>query len=77
MQAIRVHEFGGPDVLKAEEVATPTPGEDELLIRVMAAGVGPWDISLREGRIHRLDSLYPGRGVRRPGGGWYRRIRQL
>ena len=49
MQAIRVHEFGGPDVLKVEEVATPTPGEDELLIRVMAAGVGPWDISLRDG----------------------------
>ncbi len=49
MLAIRVHEFGGPDVLKVEEVATPTPGEDELLIRVMAAGVGPWDISLREG----------------------------
>ena len=47
MLAIRVHEFGGPDVLKVEEVATPTPGEDELLIRVMAAGVGPWDISLR------------------------------
>ncbi|MGO9778397.1 MAG: quinone oxidoreductase family protein [Streptosporangiaceae bacterium] len=49
MLAIRVHGFGGPDVLKVEEVATPTPGEDELLIRVMAAGVGPWDISLRAG----------------------------
>ena len=49
MQAIRVHEFGGPDVMKVDEVATPAPGEDELLIRVMAAGVGPWDTSLREG----------------------------
>ena len=50
MLAIRVHEFGGPDVLRLEDVAQPEPGQDEILVRVMAAGVGPWDVSLRAGR---------------------------
>jgi NADPH:quinone reductase-like Zn-dependent oxidoreductase len=49
MLAIRVHEFGGPEVLQVEEVDIPRPGQDELLVRVMAAGVGPWDVHLRQG----------------------------
>jgi NADPH:quinone reductase-like Zn-dependent oxidoreductase len=49
MLAIRVHEFGGPEVLRVEEVDIPKPGQNELLVRVMAAGVGPWDVSLRQG----------------------------
>ena len=49
MLAIRVHEFGGPEVLQIEEVDIPRPGPDELLVRVMAAGVGPWDVHLRQG----------------------------
>jgi NADPH:quinone reductase-like Zn-dependent oxidoreductase len=51
MLAIRVHEFGGPDVLRLEDVGRPEPGPDEILVRVMAAGVGPWDVSLRAGRL--------------------------
>ncbi len=51
MLAIRVHEFGGPDVLQLEDVARPEPGPDEILVRVLAAGVGPWDVSLRAGRL--------------------------
>jgi len=51
MLAIRVHEFGGPDVLQLEDVARPEPGPEELLIRVLSAGVGPWDVSLRAGRL--------------------------
>ena len=39
MLAIRVNEFGGPDVLRVEEVDIPRPGQDEILVRVMAAGV--------------------------------------
>ena len=50
MLAIRVHEFGGPDVLRIEDVGRPEPGPDEVLVRVMAAGVGPWDVALRDGR---------------------------
>jgi NADPH:quinone reductase-like Zn-dependent oxidoreductase len=49
MLAIRVNEFGGPDVLRVEEVDIPRPGQDEILVRVLAAGVGPWDVSLRQG----------------------------
>jgi NADPH:quinone reductase-like Zn-dependent oxidoreductase len=61
MLAIRVNEFGGPDVLRVEEVDIPRPGQDEILVRVMAAGVGPWDVSLRQGG-------YPGPLPYIPGG---------
>lgn len=49
MQAILVHEFGGPDVLKIGETADPVPGPDEVLIRVRAAGVNPFDTYMRTG----------------------------
>ena len=49
MKAITVSEFGGPEVLRVGETAIPEPGPDELLVRVLAAGVGPWDASLRSG----------------------------
>ena len=50
MQAIRVHEFGGLDVLIVEDVPRPTPQDGEVLLRVKAAGVGPWDAWIRSGR---------------------------
>ena len=34
MKAIRVHEFGGPEVLKLEELPTPKPSKGEVLVRV-------------------------------------------
>src|SRR5258708_13875859 len=49
MQVIMVSKFGGPDVLQAGEVALPQPRSGEVLVRVLAAGVGPWDVSLRRG----------------------------
>jgi NADPH:quinone reductase-like Zn-dependent oxidoreductase len=49
MQAILVNRFGGPDVLEVGEVELPKPAEEELLVRVLAAGVGPWDAHLRDG----------------------------
>jgi NADPH:quinone reductase-like Zn-dependent oxidoreductase len=49
MQAITVSEFGGPEVLQASEAGLPLPRSGEVLVRVLAAGVGPWDISLRRG----------------------------
>jgi NADPH:quinone reductase-like Zn-dependent oxidoreductase len=39
MKAIRIHEYGGPDVLKYEEAPIPDIGPDGVLIRVRAAGV--------------------------------------
>jgi NADPH:quinone reductase-like Zn-dependent oxidoreductase len=50
MQAIRVHHFGDLDSLMAEDVPRPAPGEGEVLLRVKAAGVGPWDAWIRSGR---------------------------
>jgi len=49
MKAIRIHEFGGPDVLRWEDVATPTPRPSDVLIRVIAASVNPIDCKIRSG----------------------------
>src|SRR6202035_6115021 len=49
MQAITVSETGGPDVLQVTETPIPVPGPGEVLVRVLAAGVGPWDAHLRRG----------------------------
>ncbi len=49
MKAIVVHEFGGPEVLKLEEVPTPKPAAGQVLVRVHAAGVNPYDTYMRSG----------------------------
>jgi NADPH2:quinone reductase len=49
MKAIRVHEFGGPLVLRLEEVADPRPGPGQVLVRVRAIGVNPVDVYIRTG----------------------------
>src|SRR5438552_8450050 len=43
MKAVVIHEYGGPDVLKYEDISRPEPKDDQLLIRVIAAGVSPGD----------------------------------
>ena len=50
MKANRIHVFGGPEVILFEDVLRPTPGTGEVLVRVHAAGVGPWDAWVRAGR---------------------------
>jgi NADPH:quinone reductase-like Zn-dependent oxidoreductase len=49
MKAIRLHEFGGPEVLRHEEVPVPEPGPGEVLVRVHAVGINPPDWYAREG----------------------------
>jgi NADPH:quinone reductase-like Zn-dependent oxidoreductase len=50
MRAVRVHRFGGPESIVFEEVPRPAPGDGQVLIRVRAAGVGPWDAWVRAGK---------------------------
>jgi NADPH:quinone reductase-like Zn-dependent oxidoreductase len=50
MRAIRVHESGGIDTMRLDEIPRPVPEARELLVAVKAAGVGPWDRLVREGR---------------------------
>lgn len=51
MKAVVMHTYGGPEVLKYEEVARPVPKEDEILIRVIAASVNPVDVAIRSGKF--------------------------
>ena len=50
MKAIVAHEYGGPEVLKLEDVPVPTPKDDEMLVKVVAAGVNSFDGALRSGK---------------------------
>ncbi len=49
MKAIRVHEFGGPEVMQVEAVADPQAGAGQVVVRVVAAGVNPVDAYIRSG----------------------------
>lgn len=57
MKAIRVQEFGGPEVLRVEEVATPRVGPGQLLVRMHAVGVNPVETYIRAGTYARLPKL--------------------
>lgn len=49
MQAIRIHECGGPEVMRLEEAPDPRPGPGEVVVRVKAVGVNPVDTYIRAG----------------------------
>ena len=51
MKAIRIHEYGGPEVLMYEDMPVPAPGSAQVLVRVEAASVNPVDVAVREDRF--------------------------
>jgi len=57
MKAIRVSEYGGPSVLKLEEIPTPQPGPNQVLVRNHAVGVNPVDTYLRSNTDNRGPKL--------------------
>lgn len=63
MKAIVCTAYGSPDVLKLQEVATPTPKDNEILIKVHAGVVGPSDCAFRKGDPFIVRLIY---GLRRP-----------
>jgi len=58
MKAIRVHEFGPPDVLKVEDVPQPSPKAGQALVKIKAAGVNPVDTYMRSGLFYKKDLPY-------------------
>jgi len=57
MKAIVVHAFGGPEVMKVEDVPVPSPGDSQVLIKVEAIGVNPVDAYIRTGTYARKPQL--------------------
>jgi NADPH2:quinone reductase len=57
MKAIRVHKFGGPEVLQLDDVADPTAGPGQVLVQVKAAGVNPVDTYIRSGTYAQSPAL--------------------
>lgn len=49
MKAIRINEFGGPEVMKLEEILRPVPAPDQILVKLYASGVNPADWGIRKG----------------------------
>jgi NADPH2:quinone reductase len=58
MKAIRVHQFGGPEVLQIEDVAVPQPGAGQVLVRVEAIGVNPVETYWRAGANPKVKPPY-------------------
>jgi NADPH:quinone reductase-like Zn-dependent oxidoreductase len=52
MRAARIHGHGGPEVLRLDDVPEPTPGPDDLLVRMRATSVNPRDLWIRKGHPH-------------------------
>ena len=59
MKVIRMHRFGGPEVLELEDVPVPQPRENELLVRIHAASVNPIDYKIRPGAVPMISREMP------------------
>lgn len=54
MKAVRIHSYGGPDVLVYEDAPRPSIADDEILVRVHAAAINPVDWKIREGYLKQM-----------------------
>jgi NADPH:quinone reductase-like Zn-dependent oxidoreductase len=54
MKAIRIHGYGGPEVLRLEDIPQPSPCPGELLVKIHAASVNPVDWSVRQGHMQQF-----------------------
>jgi NADPH:quinone reductase-like Zn-dependent oxidoreductase len=65
MKAIVVREYGGPEVLKLEDVPKPVPAAGEVLVKVAAASINPFDFKRRNGSVRAYAPItFPGILVR-------------
>ncbi|WP_144108153.1 quinone oxidoreductase family protein [Paraburkholderia sp. BCC1886] len=58
MKAIRIEQYGGPEVLQRVEIAIPSPGPDDVLVKVACAGINFMDIHTRQGK-YKVSRTYP------------------
>jgi NADPH2:quinone reductase len=59
MRAVAIDRTGGPEVLTVHELPVPAPGPDEILIALDTAGVGPWDLDVREKLAYYREKSFP------------------
>jgi NADPH:quinone reductase-like Zn-dependent oxidoreductase len=69
MRALRVHAYGGPEVMAIEETARPAPGEGEVLVKLRAASINPIDWKIREGFMRSVFAISFPRTLGRDGAG--------
>src|SRR5437763_15455061 len=56
MRAVVIHAYGGPEVMKLEQVTRPEPAEDEVLVGDVAASINSGDVAIRKGYLAKLVS---------------------
>ena len=59
MQAIAITAFGGPDRLTLTDLPLPSCGPDQVVIKIQAAGVGMWDVKVRQGNVRLEGQHFP------------------
>lgn len=56
---MRIHQYGGPEVMQAEEMEKPHPALDEILVKLYASGINPVDWFIRQGAVEPLKAMMP------------------